>query len=79
MDLAQERVHLQDVDRNIALGEQRLIHQRSLVEQAQRNGNASADQTDMLVAMENGLEALRNLRGVILETIARLEAQRGSA
>ena len=75
MDLDQERTHLEVVNRHIECGERRLSRQRELVEQARSSGSTGEDEVRFLAAMENALQALQDLRVLILETIARLEAK----
>jgi hypothetical protein len=75
MDLAQERLHLQEVERTIAVSEFRLGRQRGLVERAHELGGSTADELQMLTALESTLGALYNLRNAIRVTVSRLERE----
>lgn len=75
MDLAQERLHLQEVERHIAIAEFRLGRQRGLIERAEAFGRPAADQLQMLTAMEGAIEALCTLRCALRVTVARLEKE----
>jgi hypothetical protein len=75
MDSAQERLNLEEVDRNIAEAELRWSDQRTLVELARERGEETDEQSDLLNAMEGSLRSLQRLRASIFESIARLEAQ----
>lgn len=75
MDLAQERLHLQEVERHIAITEFRLVRQRRLVEGDREHGRPDADEVRMLTAMEGALEAMCHLRCAIRTTVARLEKE----
>lgn len=75
MDLAQERLHLQEVERNIAVTEFRLGRQRGLVERAEQLGRPTSDQLQMLTAMEDAIAALCTLRLAVSVTVARLERE----
>ena len=72
-ELETEREHLVKADCDIAEGERRVSAQLLLVERLREGGHDSANAEQLLLILQQTLEAWQGHRDLILKEIARLE------
>lgn len=74
LDLATEREHLAQANRDIADGEMRIGRQVALVERLRANGHSPTDAEKLLATLRHTLQTWQDHRQEILRAIARLES-----
>jgi len=74
-DLQQEREHLAQADKHIAEGDARVSEQMTLIERMTEQGQDTVLANEFLRNLEQTLEQWHVHRQIILDEIARLEAQ----
>jgi hypothetical protein len=73
VDLAIEREHLAQADRDIDAGERRIAAQRLLLARLRRDGHETGEAERLLLNFEQTLAMWKAHRDAILREIARLE------
>ncbi len=79
LSLADERKHLAQADRDIAMGEERIARQVELIEEMRVGGHSVVEAEKLLHALRQCLETWREHRNEILRAILRLESDGAGA
>ena len=73
LSLADEKKHLAQADRDIAMGEERIARQAELIEEMRESGQSVIEAEKLLRTLRQCLETWQDHREEILRTIIRLE------